>query len=84
MHELSRHVIHISETLKVASSSLVEMTNAHHSFSTLFPLGARGDGQSEASQQIRKELQLSSNLLSNLQSRAQAFVDRLQNEIQLV
>jgi hypothetical protein len=80
MHELSRHVIHISETLKVASDNLTALLEDHR----LYYSQDEGKPADLESQQLLRYLRLSSNRLSNLEKRAGAFVHRLQNEIQLV
>jgi hypothetical protein len=82
MYEVSRHVIHISETLAVASKTMTAVVAAQEAFSKerdtqglMTPSGFIRNGQ---------HLRLSANLLANFQDRAQAFVKRLKNEIQLV
>ena len=82
MHEVLRHVIHISETLTVASKTMLSVVAAQDTFSKesnmqglIIPSGSKRNGQ---------HLLLAANLLTNLQLRAQAFVDRLENEVQLV
>jgi hypothetical protein len=82
MYEVWRHVIHISETLAVASKTMTAVVAAQEAFSKechmqglMTPSGSKRNGQ---------HLQLSANLLANFQDRAQAFVKRLDNEIQLV
>lgn len=77
MHELSRHVIHISETLKAATRNL----NALVEDQKTTVLSGLSTGSKD---HVSRALKLSSNRLTNLQERAQAFVDRLHNEIQLV
>jgi hypothetical protein len=82
MYEVSRHVIHISETLAVASKTMTAVVAAQEAFSKerdiqglTIPSGFIRNGQ---------HLRLSANLLSNFQDRAEAFVQRLKNEIELV
>jgi hypothetical protein len=82
MYEVWRHVIHISETLAVASKTMTAVVAAQEAFSKerdiqglTIPSGFIRNGQ---------HLRLSANLLANFQDRAQAFVKRLDNEIQLV
>ncbi|KAL8858789.1 MAG: hypothetical protein Q9178_004706 [Gyalolechia marmorata] len=81
MHELSRHVIHISETLAVASRTMKSIAEEHTEFCQQQDLAAE---ITERSKRITKSLHLSAQLLNNFQNRAQAFVARLHNEIQLV
>jgi hypothetical protein len=82
MYEVSRHVIHISETLAVASKTMTAIVAAQEAFrqernrqGLMTPSGFIRNGQ---------HLRLSANLLANFQDRAQAFVQRLKNEIELV
>lgn len=81
MHELSRHVIHISETLAVAFMTMKSIAEDHTEFCQQQHLTAE---VTVHSRRITKSLQLSAHLLCNFQKRAQAFVARLHNEIQLV
>ncbi|KAI1451938.1 hypothetical protein F4805DRAFT_60031 [Annulohypoxylon moriforme] len=67
LHELSRHVIHMSETLQAAS----ETTQSIMRQSDLAP----------AQQEIFYGLNFSSGFLVNLKLRADAFTSRLDNEI---
>jgi hypothetical protein len=82
MHEVSRHVIHISETLTVASKTMLAVVAAQEAFSKENQM--RGGIITSDSKRNGQHLQLSANLLANFQVRAQAFVERLENEIQLV
>ncbi|OJJ36953.1 hypothetical protein ASPWEDRAFT_436777 [Aspergillus wentii DTO 134E9] len=70
MHELSRHVIHISESLNVASNNLLAIARDHQDLTP-----------SIRSTNTTKALQLHANMLSNLRLRADAFVERMNNEI---
>ncbi|KAH6981644.1 hypothetical protein BKA56DRAFT_672449 [Ilyonectria sp. MPI-CAGE-AT-0026] len=76
MHELSRHTIHMSETLQVAAKTVkatLRYVDSH-------PL----PGQSKAGvMNTIAGLQFSAGFLANLKLRADAFVDRLENEIRL-
>lgn len=74
MHELSRHVIHIAETLRVAAR-VMEAIDEDRRLSQL--KGASG-------QESFSPVKAMKYRLSNLEDRAQAFVSRLNNEIQLV
>ena len=93
MHELSRHVIHASETLRVASKTLESMIRDHAScceqiVGPLHPNGSQeGLMQSRTTQhtkQTAQALHFYASFLANLQLRAQSFDERLNNEIRLV
>jgi hypothetical protein len=82
MHEVSRHVIHISETLAAASKTMTAVVAAQEAFikerdmqGLMTPSGFKRNAQN---------VRLSANFLANSQLRAQAFVERLENEIKLV
>ncbi|RYP38835.1 hypothetical protein DL767_002397 [Monosporascus sp. MG133] len=70
MHELSRHAIHMSETLQVAGKTVQGMVLTTGS-------------SIPATYEILNGLQFSAGFLNNLKLRADAFIDRLDNEIRL-
>jgi hypothetical protein len=85
MHELSRHVIHISEALKVATrniGSMVEYFNYYHD--------ADSTSQEDKSPTRQKDREIVNELISmmnrskNIEDRAEGFIERLKNEIKLV
>ncbi|CAI7623584.1 unnamed protein product [Penicillium crustosum] len=75
LHELSRHVIHISETMDAASNNLGAIVRDHDLWieSSLH--------SSAATKRVSKALLLRENMISNLNFRAKAFVSRMDNEI---
>jgi hypothetical protein len=82
MHELSRHSIHMSETLQAASKTVEE---------TLRDIETRlispGSGLGLATTNTRNivaGIRFSNVFLNNLKLRSDAFVARLENEIQMV
>lgn len=77
MHELSRHAIHMSETLQVAAKT-VKSTLRYVDSHPLPDESKAGVANTIAG------LQFSASFLANLKLRADAFVDRLENEIRLV
>ncbi|KAK4863266.1 hypothetical protein LT330_002044 [Penicillium expansum] len=75
LHELSRHVIHISETMDAASSNLGAIVRDHD-------LWTRSNTPSSAAtKRLSKALLLRENMIHNLNFRAKAFVGRMDNEI---
>ncbi|OQE47245.1 hypothetical protein PENCOP_c001G07618 [Penicillium coprophilum] len=74
LHELSRHVIHISETMDAASNNLGAIVRDHDMWS-------QSISPSAATKRLSKALLLRQNLISNLNFRAKAFVARMDNEI---
>ena len=86
MHELERHIIHATETLKVASMTLEAMIRDHNDF-TISRVGPRRDDPPkilETEENLGRSLHFYSNFFKSLQLRADAFEERLQNEIRLV
>jgi hypothetical protein len=81
MHELARHAIHMSETLEVGSRTVKEFLQSckswHESSEDNSPIET-------ITGTITDNLRFSSDFLSNLKKRADAFTDRLDNEIRLV
>ncbi|KAF4450956.1 Mg2+ transporter protein, CorA-like/Zinc transport protein ZntB [Fusarium austroafricanum] len=79
MHELSRHAIHMSETLQVATKTVNSTLRHVDSHVNILP---HQSSEARAMNTIAG-LQFSAGLLANLKLRADAFVDRLENEIRL-
>jgi hypothetical protein len=77
MAELSRHAIHMSETLQVASNTM----RAVYENSILYP---SSDSTESRQRRAVHGLRFSSEFLANLKLRADAFIGRLDNETQLV
>ncbi|KAJ5879513.1 hypothetical protein N7455_002978 [Penicillium solitum] len=75
LHELSRHVIHISETMDAASNNLGAIVRDHDLWIESNP------HSSAATKRLSKALLLRENMISNLNFRAKAFVSRMDNEI---
>ncbi|KAJ5096030.1 hypothetical protein NUU61_005386 [Penicillium alfredii] len=73
LHELSRHVIHISETMDASTNAMEAIVRDHTRWLSSMP--------SIASEQVIKALLFRENIISNLNFRAKAFVDRMNNEI---
>lgn len=83
MHELSRHVIHIHETLGVAQSTLESMVRSYKEHRKQSKaLG--GNTVVNHPGEIEAILQFYASFVANLKMRALAFNERLQNEIRLV
>ncbi|KAI3130056.1 hypothetical protein CBS147330_4821 [Penicillium roqueforti] len=75
LHELSRHVIHISESMDATSNNLGAIVRDHGVWiQSTFPSSA-------ATTQLSKALLLYQNMITNLNFRAKAFVGRMDNEI---
>jgi hypothetical protein len=83
MHELSRHVIHKSETLEVAARTLKAMIESHGGRSECSDKLANDPHQTKHLQ-VKENLRYYADFLENLRLRSQAFEKRLQNEIILV
>lgn len=78
LHELSRHVIHISESMDATSNNLGAIVRDHGVWiQSTFPSSA-------ATTQLSKALLLYQNMITNLNFRAKAFVGRMDNEIKCV
>ncbi|KAJ5208185.1 hypothetical protein N7449_002564 [Penicillium cf. viridicatum] len=75
LHELSRHLIHISETMDAASNNLGAIVRDHDLWIESNPRS------SAATKRLSKALLLRENMISNLNFRAKAFVSRMDNEI---
>ncbi|CAI7616825.1 unnamed protein product [Penicillium palitans] len=75
LHELSRHVIHISETMDAASNNLGAIVRDHDLWIE------SSSRSSAATKRLSKALLLQENMISNLNFRAKAFVSRMDNEI---
>ncbi|KAJ9492271.1 hypothetical protein VN97_g1001 [Penicillium thymicola] len=75
LHELSRHLIHISETMDAASNNLGAIVRDHDLW-----VGSNSR-PSAATKRLSKALLLRENMISNLNFRAKAFVGRMDNEI---
>ncbi|TKA72098.1 hypothetical protein B0A49_03784 [Cryomyces minteri] len=80
LHEISRHVIHSSETLKSAINVLDSMIDHHDTFTTEH---LRDSAAVAASRKIKASLQYQLSLLNCISLRSQALGERLQNEITL-
>lgn len=90
MKDLGRHLIHACETLKVATQTLQHMIDDHEKIcpqcdGSLRTADVPGVLQHRpALKQTTSSLRFYASLLSNLYERAQAFDQRLRNEVQLV
>jgi hypothetical protein len=82
LHEISRHAIHSTETLTVASQSMEALGNRQHEVFESLMSSSKLNGAycSEAEQHTQFHAQL----LRNFRLRSQANQERLQNEIVLV
>ncbi|KAF2801356.1 uncharacterized protein BDZ99DRAFT_577636 [Mytilinidion resinicola] len=76
MHELARHIIHLTETLGVGARTLRTMRNAHS-------VRCKSGKSVGHYHQIQGDLEFYELFLQNLQARASAFDQRLNNEIKL-
>ncbi|OQE18886.1 hypothetical protein PENFLA_c020G01583 [Penicillium flavigenum] len=74
LHELSRHVIHISESMDATSNNLAAIVRDHNLWMSTSPYSA-------ATTRLSKALLLHENMITNLNFRAKAFVGRMDNEI---
>jgi hypothetical protein len=79
MHELARHIIHKRETLNVSSRTLKVMIDSH-----MDRCQPPNDDTTVHCSQVKRDLQFFQGFLENLRDRAEAFNERLQNEIVLV
>ena len=78
LHEIARHMIHVSETLAVASQSVKGLQQQHQDFITKHL-------QSKSSwNRIQNRFQFQQQILQSLLSRSKSNNARLQNEITLV
>ncbi|KAJ5961031.1 Mg2+ transporter protein CorA-like/Zinc transport protein ZntB [Penicillium vulpinum] len=75
LHELSRHVIHISEAMDAASNNLCAIVRDHDLW---IHSTARS---STATKRLSKALLLRENMISNLNFRAKSFASWMDNEI---
>ncbi|KAF1818041.1 uncharacterized protein K489DRAFT_385310 [Dissoconium aciculare CBS 342.82] len=94
MHELSRHIIHMSETIEVTAQTIEQIVVTHQRWSKReFVSSAppsmaavdqteQGDRSSDEAN-IEEELLFDLTLFRNLKLRAKSFEKRLHNEIQL-
>ncbi|KAM5352791.1 hypothetical protein ACJ41O_005513 [Fusarium nematophilum] len=80
LHDLSRHAIHVQETLEVSAKSVASLITHHTTFmeEALFEGWSRSDLR-----QVRSRLLWHEHILQSLQSRASSNKERLLNEIQL-
>ena len=78
LHEQSRHILHISETLGAASNNFSKITEDLE----LWMRYLRPDSRLPTN--TARDMKLYSNLVSNLKLRADAFVFRMDNEIKCV
>lgn len=78
MHELQRHITHSSETLKVAFATSKAMLQDQLFFN------AKSHPTPDNLQNTGRMIQLYVTFIGNLELRARAFEERLQNEIRLV
>lgn len=76
MHEMSRHAIHMSETLEAAAKT-VKSTLRHIEHAT------SGDNN-PSTLNVTAGIQFAASFLANLMLRSDAFSERIQNEIRLV
>ncbi|KID92389.1 hypothetical protein MGU_01300 [Metarhizium guizhouense ARSEF 977] len=82
LHEISRHVIHVSETLRVGAVSVESIQKHHEEFLELH--GKLGNGQvSRASRNIRNRLAFCHHMFRSSAHRAEANSARLQSEVTL-
>lgn len=77
MHELSRHIIHATETLAAASNTVSDIIE--HSKNCPLACCEHGLGRSP----IHRSLQFHALFLVNLKLRARSFDERMRNQIQL-
>ncbi|KAJ5646826.1 hypothetical protein N7490_003198, partial [Penicillium lividum] len=78
LHEVSRHILHISETLGAASNNMTAIIQDHKLWMRSLQL------PSTLPNNTARALWLYSNIFSNLKLRADAFVGRMDNEIKCV
>lgn len=80
MHELARHPIHSTETLKVATRCANRMIAEHRQLSAL----RHCSEDTGIATSVSQELDFMADMLENLKLRSAAVQSRLQNEINLV
>lgn len=83
LHEVSRHSIHINETLHVAESILDSVQKYHDHFTSTEPNSKVKDHSSPFSQNIRNRLGHLQTTLTHLRHRSEASHERLKAEISL-
>lgn len=82
MHELSRHAIHMSETLQAAMKtveSTLDYVDSHFRPEETVPKET-----AICPMNVIAGIRFSADFLGNLKLRSDAFVDRIHNEVQLV
>ncbi|KAK3333868.1 hypothetical protein B0T19DRAFT_344658, partial [Cercophora scortea] len=80
LHDLSRHAIHVSETLELATNT-IDAILAHRSRVASLP--ATGAGLQDAEASVGNRLPFYQDMLRSLRLRYASNRDRLQNEIEL-
>jgi hypothetical protein len=96
MHELSRHIIHMSETSDVTVQTIEQILRFHQRWSEPVAPDSSSpnitgrefllyrDANRKAAVELEEDLLFHRSLFNNLKMRADVFQKRLHNEIQLV
>jgi hypothetical protein len=97
MHELSRHIIHMSETFDVAVQTVEQIIRFQERWSIPIPSDPSSpatpgnvasppysESYRKAEAELEEDLLVHQLFFNNLKIRADAFEERLHNEIQLV
>ena len=79
MHELARHIIHVTETLGAGVRTLNMMSDIHYG-----RCSSEQTNTAKCIHQTPRKFEFFKSFLENLQLRAKAFDQRLHNEITLV
>jgi hypothetical protein len=82
MHELSRHAIHMSETVQVATLSVKLALEIIESQLQLLSL--TNDNEKNDARNVIDGIRFSASFIAALKLRSDAFVDRIENEIKMV
>lgn len=91
LHDIARHVIHVGETLEVASLTMSSILRQHTYYVDKKFCGARADDDNDdadalaaaTSHRVHQRLCFFKDMLANLRCRAASNKERLDNEIQL-
>ena len=83
LHEIARHGVHVSETLKVAVRSFDAIRQHHERFRANTGL-VRGNGQHGCWDRVGSRYEFQLRFLQGLLERSEANNARIQNEINLV
>lgn len=84
MHELSRHAIHMSETVQVASLSVKLALEIIEAQLQIHVLSLANVTEENDARNVVDGIRFSASFIAALKLRSDAFVDRIENEIKMV